>query len=365
MNELYDVEIIEKYFEQNLYDNITDLKIIDGLISKCENIKLGVNGDWGIGKTIIAKTIFYSSQYRFNNKNQNYFKQHFPGLIEKKCIYFDASKEDIFQNPLLSLAKIIYEQQRENEKIDCKGVFNSLLRIFSNIPNLDFMTNVAKELKDKEKNDTYIDEYYNTEVIIKKIKELFDSNIKYIILIDELDRCDPRYVLKLLLTIKHFFELNNVSIIYFYNYNELWQLIKKEYGYSNEKYFQKFIDYEINLSKNYESFKTKISNIYDQYAYVCAELFDLSPREINNLKFLIYIHNDTDFDWIDTFFLSHIVIKKEKKETFNFRLLESIKNKIIERKLIRYIGISLDNLQYYFNMKQKHLLEIKYKHLVK
>ena len=48
-----------------------------------------------------------------------------------------------------------------------------------------------------------------------------------ILIVDELDRCNPYYATKLLETIKHFYNLSNVTVIIASNNKELQNTIKK------------------------------------------------------------------------------------------------------------------------------------------
>ena len=333
MRELYDKDTIQKYLQEDIYIRTEEIIHIDDLIGQSTNIKLGINGDWGTGKSVIANIIYYASNSLFDENVISTCKNLFTNFMseDRFVIYYDASKEDVFNNPLLSLVKVISNFLDKSKKFSKKDVFESLINVCLEVPNLAILARSVKEIKEYMSSDTYLDELYNTEFLIKKVKELFDENKKYVLIIDELDRCDPKYVLKLLNTIKHFFDLNNLAIIYFYNYDELWHLIKKEYGYENEQYLQKFIDYEIKLSPvAIYNFYDKKYDYYNIYLSICSSLYGLNPREINNLEYIYNLHNKINDkqDLFEMLVISHFLIKKLNKEDIKYELVDSKKEHI-------------------------------------
>lgn len=68
---------------------------------------------------------------------------------------------------------------------------------------------------------------------------------KILIIIDELDRCKPKYAINLLEVIKHFFDNNQVVFLFGTNKLELAESIRAEYGmnFNGYKYLNKFFDY--------------------------------------------------------------------------------------------------------------------------
>lgn len=323
MLEKYNVDTIQEYILDDKYNRLNEISEMDKLIGSYPYIKLGINGDWGSGKSVVARMIYYAANNTLNQAATDVCSKFFPNMMNgnTNIIYFDASKEDIFDNPLLSLAKVISVELDKKYRLNTKTYVEQLIEIFSFIPIVSKINNIINQTQKLVNTESYLDELYNTEKIIQIVTKLFEKGKKYVLLIDELDRCEPKYVLELLSTIKHFFGLDNLAIIYFYNYKELWQLIKKEYGYENEQYLQKFIDYEIKIKRNnsYINLSPESLSSMDFKAKMCSIIYDLNPREINNLKFMMKI---ADFykkvDIFHALAISHLYIKKFETRTFTY-----------------------------------------------
>lgn len=323
MLEKYDVDTIQKYILDDKYNRLNEINEIDKLIGNYPYIKLGINGDWGSGKSVVARMIYYATNNFLNQEATDACSNSFPNMMNgnTNIIYFDASKEDIFDNPLLSLAKVISVELDKKYKLNTKTYVEQLIEIFSFIPFVAKLNNIINQTQKLVNKESYLDELYDTEKIIEIITQIFEKGEKYVLLIDELDRCEPKYVLELLSTIKHFFGLDNLAIIYFYNYKELWQLIEKEYGYENEQYLQKFIDFEIKIKRNnyYINYSAESLSSMDFKLKMCSIIYDLNPREINNLKFIMKI---ADFykkvDIFHALAISHLCIKKMGVSSFTY-----------------------------------------------
>lgn len=335
MLEKYNVDIIQEYILDDKYNRLNEIGEIDKLIGSYPYIKLGVNGDWGSGKSVVARMIYYAANNSFNQAATDICSKFFPNMMNgnSNIIYFDASKEDIFDNPLLSLAKVISVELEKKYQLNTKTCVEQLIDIFSFIPIVSKINNIINQTQKLVNAKSYLDDLYNTEKIIEIITQLFENGKKYVLLIDELDRCEPKYVLELLSTIKHFFGLDNLAIIYFYNYKELWQLIKKEYGYENEQYLQKFIDYEIKIKRNnfYINYSEESLSSADFKVKMCSIIYDLNPREINNLKFIMKIEDF--YKKVDIFHalaISHLCIKKMEPKTFTYDYFLSIRSMLRE-----------------------------------
>ena len=71
-----------------------------------------------------------------------------------------------------------------------------------------------------------------------------------IIVIDELDRCKPMYVIKLLEEIKHYIKNKNIIVVLAMNLHQLSNTIKNIYGYKFDvdEYLDKIIDVTLSLA---------------------------------------------------------------------------------------------------------------------
>lgn len=357
MQEKYDINTIKKYYEENKYARNKDLREIEKIVYTYQGIRLGINGGWGSGKTVLAKKIYFI-------QNDEYLKEInkeiiFPFFSTCKIIYFDASKEDIFKNPLLSIAKVVSKELNKENKFQTNEIFEGLVEMFSVFDVTGKVGTTLRGARKALKKKYVYSDLYDTDKIIEKIINLFEENHKYLLIIDELDRCDPKYALELLTTVKHFFNISNLSIIYFYNYNELWKLIKNEYGYENEQYLQKFIDYEYKLN-DIEYPYVSSDNLLEYYISICAVTYKLNPREIKNLRFIASkeIVNVQARHLYELMYLAFIVIKKEKEINFTSEVIEE-RRKELEQNII---NLSVDNFKNEFFTFTLNLTKVKEKY---
>ena len=323
MIEKIDNESIDIFLNENTVDRIRYLEMINNLLEKNEGIRLGINGKWGSGKTVLAKMIYNLSHYIYNGYNTEYFDNNLPYIRSLKTIYFDASKEDIFDNALLSLARVISDELDQHNSFEKSNLFKGVLEIFGAFSLTSPISKVAQGFRTISEMSSEFDELLNTNKIIHLIEKCFNPNDKYLIMIDELDRCDPKYALRLLVTLKHFFSLENVQIILFYNYDELWNLISHEYGYKDPNYLQKYVDYEIDILDENDNYARSVFNAkhYFNSKMIAYFFYNLTLREINNLEFLVKCF-PVALDNFHVLLATHVKVKRLPIETFNEVFIE-------------------------------------------
>ena len=88
----------------------------------------------------------------------------------------------------------------------------------------------------------------------KKIQESIVEHGGLVLIIDELDRCDPRFCVNLLEVLKHFFDLDGIFIILSFNEKALLSALTKIYGLDSkadqfDSYIEKFINHRTRLYK--------------------------------------------------------------------------------------------------------------------
>ena len=246
---------------------------------------IAINGAWGSGKTFFikhAKMILDS--YNDNNDpdglNTNELEKvktafinigTFKGfavnstvLQPKKAatLYYDAWKNDSSDDPLLSLIYAIVTRFNKNLSINKRAVVknmvlaagpivNQLVKGFTGVDiknELDIIKNVI------EKNEDFLEVIKKESDLDKRITDLLtkitcDDEEKLVIFVDELDRCNPLFAIRLLERIKHYFSNPNIVFVFACNLKELQHSIKSQYGtgFDAHKYLQKFFNYIIEL----------------------------------------------------------------------------------------------------------------------
>jgi len=110
-------------------------------------------------------------------------------------------------------------------------------------------------------------------------------------IIDELDRCSPSYAVKLLETIKHYFNNDNIVFLISTDVESLSKTVKKFYGndFDGEGYLDRFFDLRIDIPEfNKEEYVQYLNGKYEiRRPYRIPDYFNMSLREINRYVSLI------------------------------------------------------------------------------
>ena len=291
------------------------VRILSGLNS---GSAVALNAAWGSGKTFFVKQAkmlidiynpnsdidieclnqeeIASIKDVYNKHNSGTEKYEMPKMA---TVYYDAWKYDDTEDPLLSLLYCIMNRFGEsvpNDKADVIkkfakqsiSILSSAARyvtginvqeILETIKNYaDACEDTVKEQKSNESLEKRINNFLN-DVVLEDEKKL-------IIFIDELDRCNPQYAVKLLERVKHYFYHPKVIFVISYNKSELQHSIKTLYGseFSTDKYLERFFDYEFGLRaievEKYFDVLGNNQNTIDDNCNTIAKIYNLQMREI-------------------------------------------------------------------------------------
>lgn len=249
--------------------NDTLKKFISILYSLEDNNIISLNGEWGSGKTFFVKQI----EKVISNLNGNVDKEiadfiddfknkelkdiNIQGKME--TIYFNAWEYDSSQDPLIALIYSIIANNSDLKDMAQirEEIGDKIARIISGL-NLGvsfFGGKVSAEYQHNYRENKNITE----EIIsMEQIKKIFNQILQYImaerveklvIFIDELDRCNPSFAVKVLERVKHFFDDERFIFVFSVNLNELQYTIKKFYGEGIDgyAYLDKFFDLSFSL----------------------------------------------------------------------------------------------------------------------
>ena len=303
MNELLNVNKIIELLEN---DDISRNKYLFNFIKIIEknegNKIISINGNWGSGKTFfinklnylinycylyddenkLIKDNLYNNSELFSDDNLKVLQQivlkdkykEFNKIVKEKLInsiYFNAWEHDDESDPILSImVELLKKYNLEKyEKLISDDIINFFNAFTQNKLNVSLENTVkekiTKEIENKEKIK---------ESITNILNNLICENCNHLIIfIDELDRCNPIYALRLLERIKHYFVDDRITIVISTNLNELVNIVSAVYGekFSSSKYLEKFFDLYLELPKvDLNTYiKTKDSNInYDPNLYI-------------------------------------------------------------------------------------------------
>lgn len=227
---------------------------------------ISLDGEWGAGKTTFIKMW---KQFLVNN---NY-----------KCIYFNAWECDYKDDPFVALfselnnifnnSDSFKELVSRGSKILLKlggGIIKGALAKTTGI-TVDALTATTEEIEEQCYNK--IEEYQKSKESLANFKNKLSEFVAYeaksnplVFFIDELDRCNPHFAIKLLERIKHLFDVPNIIFVLAVNLNQLQYAVQGFYGSPNIDgcmYLKRFIDIEYHLPA--PNMETYCDYLYEQY----------------------------------------------------------------------------------------------------
>lgn len=314
------------------------------LVSTLEGpYSVAIDSEWGSGKTFFVKQVkllldSLNPQSKVDKEISDKILKKFNLDSElnensKKVddsiysIYFDAWKNDADDEPIKSL---IYDIMLE---LNFKYNFSNAKLTDAGIRALKFLTPVIGGVV--ETGSKILDSLFSEEQLKPFMKKkLFEKEIqnfiselpnergnKLVIFIDELDRCNPSYAVKLLEQIKHYMEDDRIIFVFSVNINQLQYTIKHYYGnnFNATKYLDRFFDLQVklpkaNMMKFYENMGLNNSEDYiiNTVCVSIIETFDFSLREIvrlyQNVKVATENFKEDMYDSNSQEFLNYCVI---------------------------------------------------------
>lgn len=332
----YELETNEINIHNSLTsDELGNQEYLSSIIRLISNINdnqvICIDGDWGVGKTFLVKQLIHLIKHYKEETSQLQFK-----LVESEkdklinicdnylAFYYNAWENDDHNDPFSSIIYNIlndYPQYKDQitNRFDKEEIFKEFLSILTKILSNKFLNTDLSEEKIaqiKTFNDlaNEINTYEEKKKLFEKLINQILDNKRMMLVIDELDRCNPNFATKILEVVKHFYNLNNVTIIIAANNNELKSTIKQQYGqeFNAYSYLNKFYDYIITMdnSRSVEYSKKYLGFSYETYLphevfYAMINKYNFTLRDCNRYRILY----DTAKEYIEgdkktSFFLS-------------------------------------------------------------
>lgn len=239
------------------------IKIIDSIN---ESYSIALDSYWGSGKTFFVKQVKMildaNNEFTYDSvDNRDEVIEKWNSLLNSDIIntnyhipiYYDAWANDYDNDPILSIIYQIIQTVGNHASIEeDKGlghVFELAGDIFEQVKGFNPME-IAKKLK----SDNPLESIIQAKSLQERINEFIESLIpehgeRLLIIIDELDRCNPEFAVKLLERIKHYFNNDKVTFVFSVNLAEFQHTIKQHYGvdFNANRYMDRFFDLTINL----------------------------------------------------------------------------------------------------------------------
>lgn len=264
------------------------------------NYIISIDGAWGTGKTFFINQLLYC----FNNDVTSLFSNNDANIISKLKevyipVYYNAWANDDHSDIVESLIFNIlneYPKYRKNilfDKDDFRNLIEDFGKNFIEKSSKGFFTkemfNNFKSIKDFADNVITYEE--KKQCLEKLLNKIIGDNNRLLLIIDELDRCKPDYAVKTLETIKHFYNIDKITIVVSTDNVQLSNCIKHFYGddFDGYGYLNKIYDTVLTLTlKNRDRYLETYCNFFnseasEQISYILIDHYDMSLRECNRL----------------------------------------------------------------------------------
>lgn len=274
-------------FEEDLLKRKPYAEILTNVLSIYTNgAVIALNGKWGTGKTTFVK------------KWQKMLEKETPKF---NTVYFNAWQSDYVDDPLIPLIVNLNQCKHVDEKQEKKfaevlnagfkilmgtaiGLGKGLIKTVGNdilTSGIDALGNEVnnifkKQVDESEKQSSNMEEFKKA---LKGYVDYLNSENPLVYFVDELDRCNPTFAVKVLERIKHLFEIENIIFILSIDKEQLENSIKGYFGsgIDAEDYLRRFIDISYNLPQ--PELKDYCNHLYEYYEL--QSFFQNKKRERN------------------------------------------------------------------------------------
>ena len=280
---------------------------------------VAVHAPWGDGKT--------------------YFGRNFAKMLEQEYnampVFIDAFEHDYVEDPFMVLASAVYAKIKEDAKLKVKAkdflskavkVGKKLLPIAAEL-SLKTLTcglvsdnfaeaistggvKITESLLEErltgyaEQQKSVVDfrnalaDFAKAHCARTTKRENFPKELPLIIFVDELDRCNPTFAVRMLERIKHFFEIENVVFVLLVNNRQIFQAIRGVYGseIDAEHYFEKFVDHSFTLGGINPHIRVKPSLMYCEKYINISQYGNNAPSKMQYIE-QAYEMTSSIIDW--------------------------------------------------------------------
>lgn len=305
-----------KYFNFDAY-----IEAISRIILYPENttpLSIVVNGRWGSGKTSLMKTL----RKKLDSSTSNQIGR------KTRTIWFNAWKYSETDAMLASLVREIYDEIDRQNFFTKQGFIDRIriwtITIYENGNPTQQITDLAKiltgglapdftkwqKIPDYKKKLPFFDSFQkymrlilNFFVIQEDTDGSFDDTKGVLVIfIDDMDRCSPNSIAKILESINLFFDQKGCIFVLGMDTNLIAKAVKSHYinydGFSGEDYLKKIIQLQFDLPEiRKEEIKEYILSVLTEdeplrnYVDLILSGSDSNPRQIkqyiNSLRFMM------------------------------------------------------------------------------
>ena len=209
------------------------LAFCEALVAAADASLILVNGEWGAGKT------FFLDRCAEILRSANHPKPH--------VVEFNAWRQSHLKDPLLDMTncmtvRLDAKTRRSLRTVARRVARNMALSVNDAIARKTWGLVDFRHALPRKKSRWEVAEQKLAEFGQRLQREA--QRQKIILLIDELDRCEPTYALAVVETAHHLFRVPNVHIVIAVNQGALEHSVRSTYGpdYDVERYLRRFVD---------------------------------------------------------------------------------------------------------------------------
>lgn len=298
-----------------------DIRSLVDILNRIEgNYSIFIDGEWGIGKTIFVNQVSIALQSlnpssckdenlrsKLNEINSTLFSNAMEICCSGKTyypIFLNAWKQDFYEDPLIIISSIIAENFKEHNDLANRGtsLLSAIAGLISSIkPSVTVMTpDATQQFSVSIDPEQAIRSFRKTDYLehhkaMEKFKEDIGSALsdsaegradRFVLFVDELDRCRPEFAIRILETLRLFFDQDNLTIVFSANARALGESISSWYGggFNGHRYLMRFYDMAKEItSYDIVSFLTLNGIEADRTDYIvkCISGHSLTMRDVN------------------------------------------------------------------------------------
>lgn len=243
--------------------DITDMLRL--LMNIDKGLSIFLDGDWGSGKTYFVRSLKVVIDTLNTYPDvlpagidmiaDNAFKGDTSWHCDYLPVYYNAWSYDYWDDPLASIACTLAaeadEVRLECEPSDRKVIKTALEALIELVFNHCFsglgsaIDKAAQTMKAEDLLDAFKKRSSLRDAVAKAVNLVLKERAgKLLLIVDELDRCEPKFACRLLEELKALFDLDNVVVLYSLNTKQLAHVIEGQYGagFNGSRYLSKFYD---------------------------------------------------------------------------------------------------------------------------
>ncbi len=316
------------------------MNLLRGLRDNRQSMAFSINGKWGCGKTFVLNLL--AERIKEENKTNKAKKKQFI------FIRYDCWKYDYYSEPLVALVSAMQDAIQGNTKegnIDYVGreledigkkLGTWLLERGGKFLDAQFGIDICQQFIDifingkSEKCRKAFDSNYSLTTALEELRNIIKSitqNGTLIVVVDELDRCLPEYMIRVLERLHHLFEgINNIILIIATDRTQLEYTIRHVYGEKTDAfaYLQKIIQFEVSLGLGIMGDEMVLQKKFENY----LACFDVNkfPSEIPFREFFENAFKEIEIrrkiQWIDKIALFHRLSFGDRKVGYDILYYE-------------------------------------------